>query len=127
MLHTLARAIHHDGHSHEGPQPGEQGQHAGGRHAARLAQLSGAVRQVARLQQLSYIDYEAMSIGYPGYGDAAEAVADSSGGGSDAAGGSGRHALPLQGLNLLLAQYDRYWRCGQLPVIDEAAMLQVLR
>jgi hypothetical protein len=126
MLHTLARAIHHDG-----PQPGEPSQHTGGRHAARLAQLSGAVRQVARLQHLSYIDYEAMSIGYPGYEDAARAERSSSsssgGSGGDGAGGSGRHALPLQGLNLLLAQYDRHWRCGQLPVVDEAAMLQVLR
>jgi hypothetical protein len=131
MLHTLARAIHHDGHSHEGSQQaGEQGQHTLGRQqAARLAQLSGAVRQVARLQQLSYIDYEAMSVGYPGpEGAGAGAGADSgSGSGGGSAGGDGRRALPLQGLNLLLAQYDRYWRCGQLPVIDEAAMLQVLR
>jgi hypothetical protein len=133
LLHTSSSRLLH----HEAAAQQEGGARAGSSHhssSPRAAQVSGAVRQVARLLQLSYIDYEAMSVGLPG---AAGAGGEQGGGataasrlqGRDSGGGAGgagaAHELPWQGLNLLLALFDRQWRCNQLPVIDEAAMLQM--
>lgn len=135
LLHTSSSRLLH----HEAAAQQEGGARAGSSHhssSPRAAQVSGAVRQVARLLQLSYIDYEAMSVGLPltsaaaaggeqGGGAAGASRLQGRDGGGSADGSGAAHELPRQGLNLLLALFDRHWRCNQLPVIDEAAMLQV--
>lgn len=138
LLHTSSRA-HHDAPHRDDPAaatgdasslPSSPAVH----HAARAAQLNAVVKQVARLLRVPLVDYEALSAGHvllAGSGGWApeHSAADAAGGASSPSSGhsASAPAVAMQGLNLLLAEYDRRWRCGQLPAVDEAAMLQVVR